>query len=48
MDERRDEDQAPEKNSPKGGDDTTEDQLDADNPAEEATVAALDPDDSPA
>ncbi|WP_396667120.1 hypothetical protein [Microbacterium sp. R86528] len=48
MDERRDENRTPENDSPKGGDDTTEEQLDADNAAEEATVAALDPDDSPA
>lgn len=41
-------DSAPNDISPVGGDETTEDQLEADNPAEEATVAALDPDDSPA
>ncbi|MFT4281481.1 hypothetical protein [Microbacterium sp.] len=40
---------APEEDkAPAGGDETTEDQLDADNAAEEATIAALDPDDSPA
>lgn len=41
-------DSTPNDTSPVGGDETTEDQLEADNPAEEATVAALDPDDSPA
>lgn len=42
------EERAPEGENPVGGDETTEEQLEADNPAEEATVAALDPDDSPA
>lgn len=34
--------------SPTGGDETTEDQLDADNPAEEDTLKTLNPDDAPA
>jgi hypothetical protein len=42
------EERAPGDENPIGGDATTEDQLEADNPAEEATVAALDPDNSPA
>jgi|GEM_PF-2713168 len=34
--------------APLGGDETTEQQLEADNPVEEATLAALDPDNAPA
>lgn len=34
--------------SPTGGDESTEERLDADNPVEEDTLKALDPDDSPA
>lgn len=34
--------------APLGGDETTQDQLVADNPAEEATLAALDPESPPA
>ena len=34
--------------SPTGGDATTEEQLDADNPAEEETLKTLDPDAAPA
>jgi hypothetical protein len=34
--------------SPIGGDETTEDQLEADNPVEEDQLRTLDPDDSPA
>lgn len=34
--------------TPVGGDDTTEEQLDADNAVEEDTLKTLDPDDSPA
>lgn len=34
--------------APVGGDDTTEEQLDADNAVEEDAVKALDPDDAPA
>ncbi|MET0673075.1 MAG: hypothetical protein ABWY37_06245 [Microbacterium pygmaeum] len=38
----------PTQDSPTGGDETTEDQLEADNAVEEDTLKALDPDDSPA
>ena len=48
MDERRTEDEAPEGDSPIGGDETTEDQLEADNPVEEDTLETLDPDNPPA
>lgn len=34
--------------APVGGDETTEEQLEADNPAEEDTLKSLDPNDSPA
>ena len=37
-----------EPDAPLGGDETTEDQLEADNPAEEDTLATLDPDAPPA
>lgn len=47
MEERRTDGMADEEN-PTGGDETTEDQLDADNPVEEDTLRMLDPDDSPA
>ena len=48
MDERRDEDQAPDDDNPTGGDQTTEEQLEADNPVEEDTLKTLDPDAPPA
>lgn len=48
MDERRADDQPVEQDDPLGGDETTEDQLDADNPAEEDTLKTLDPDAPPA
>lgn len=48
MDEHRAEDQPVEKNDPIGGDETTEEQLEADNPAEEETLKTLDPDSPPA
>jgi hypothetical protein len=38
----------PTDDSPIGGDETTEDQLSADNPVEESTLRTLDPDDTPA
>ena len=38
----------PGSNAPLGGDETTEDQLEADNAAEEDTLATLDPDAPPA
>lgn len=38
----------PDDESPTGGDQTTEDQLEADNPVEEDTLASLDPDAPPA
>ena len=48
MDERRAEDEPVEADAPTGGDPTTEDQLQADNPAEEDTLKTLDPDAAPA
>lgn len=48
MDERRDGGNSPHDDSPIGGDETTEEQLDADNPAEEDTLETLDPDAPPA
>ena len=47
-DQRRAEDQPIEQDAPIGGDETTEDQLDADNPVEEDVLKSLDPDDAPA
>ncbi|WP_349309143.1 hypothetical protein [Microbacterium sp. MM2322] len=38
----------PEQDDPTGGDEGTENQLDADNAVEEDTLKTLDPDDSPA
>ena len=48
MDERRAEDEPLEQDNPVGGDETTEEQLEADNPAEEDTLKTLDPDAPPA
>lgn len=48
MDDRRAEDEPLEQDSPVGGDETTEEQLEADNPAEEDTLKTLDPDAPPA
>ena len=48
MDERSAEAQHPENDAPKGGDEATEDQLEADNPVEEDTLKTLDPDAPPA
>ena len=48
MNDRRAEDQPVEQDSPTGGDETTEEQLEADNPAEEDTLKTLDPDAPPA
>lgn len=53
MDERRSENETPERDhpaddNPTGGDETTEDQLEADNPVEEDTLKTLDPDNPPA
>lgn len=45
MDEKQHEDA---NDAPIGGDETTEEQLEADNPAEEATLEMLDPDAPPA
>lgn len=45
MDERRTDD---EQEAPVGGDETTEDQLQADNEVEEETLRSLDPDAPPA
>jgi hypothetical protein len=40
--------ETPEQDNPTGGDETTEEQLDADNAVEDDMLKALDPDDSPA
>ena len=48
MDERRAEDEPADQDAPVGGDETTEEQLDADNPVEEDTLKTLDPDAPPA
>jgi len=48
MDERRSGEHTPDDDSPTGGDETTEEQLEADNPAEEDTLETLDPDAPPA
>ncbi|MCC2031658.1 hypothetical protein [Microbacterium allomyrinae] len=48
MTERHAEDEPVEQDSPTGGDETTEEQLDADNPVEEDTLKTLDPDAPPA
>ena len=48
MDERRSGEHTPDDDSPTGGDETTEEQLEADNPAEEDTLDTLDPDSPPA
>jgi hypothetical protein len=48
MDQRPTEDQPAENDAPTGGDETTEDQLEADNPVEEDTLKTLDPDAPPA
>ncbi|MBD8022698.1 hypothetical protein [Microbacterium gallinarum] len=48
MDERRAEDEPVDQDAPVGGDETTEEQLDADNPVEEDTLKTLDPDAPPA
>ncbi|WP_169583449.1 MULTISPECIES: hypothetical protein [Microbacterium] len=48
MDERHAEDQPHETDAPLGGDETTEAQLEADNPAEEEMLKTLDPDSPPA
>ncbi|MGA7149772.1 MAG: hypothetical protein WBX17_14950 [Microbacterium sp.] len=47
-DERRAEDEPIEQDAPIGGDENTEDRLEADNPAEEDTLKTLDPDAAPA
>jgi hypothetical protein len=41
-------DRTPDQDDPTGGDERTEEQLDADNAVEEDTLKTLDPDDSPA
>lgn len=48
MAEKRAENQPVEQDDPTGGDETTEDQLEADNPVEEDTLKTLDPDAPPA
>ena len=48
MAEKRAENQPVEQDDPAGGDETTEDQLEADNPVEEDTLKTLDPDAPPA
>lgn len=41
-------DRTPQQDNPTGGDETTEEQLDADNAVEDDMLKTLDPDDSPA
>jgi hypothetical protein len=48
MADKRAENQPVEQDDPTGGDQATEDQLDADNPVEEDTLKTLDPDSPPA
>ncbi|MCW3493243.1 hypothetical protein [Microbacterium sp. SSM24] len=48
MNAQRPEDEPVEQDHPIGGDETTENQLQADNPAEEETLKTLDPDAAPA
>lgn len=48
MTQRRDDEQPTSEGAPTGGDETTEQQLDADNPVEEDTLKTLDPDAPPA
>ena len=48
MTNHRSEDRPVEDGAPVGGDETTEEQLDADNAVEEDTLKTLDPDASPA
>ena len=49
MGERRaDENAGPDEDAPTGGSETTEEQLEADNPVEEDTLKTLDPADPPA
>lgn len=44
----QDSDREPEEGAPLGGDETTEENLEADNDVERDTLEALDPDDAPA
>jgi hypothetical protein len=48
MDDHRAEGQSAEEDAPTGGDEKTEEQLEADNPVEEDTLKTLDPDAPPA
>ncbi|GAA5206314.1 hypothetical protein [Microbacterium kyungheense] len=48
MDQRRSDESPVDDDSPTGGDETTEEQLEADNPVEEDTLETLDPDNPPA
>lgn len=48
MDDHRHSDDTPEDDAPLGGDEATEEDLDADNAVEEDTLATLDPDAPPA
>lgn len=48
MAEKRAENQPVDQDDPTGGDEVTEDQLEADNPVEEDTLKTLDPDSPPA
>ncbi|WP_200826269.1 hypothetical protein [Microbacterium timonense] len=48
MDEQRNTDSTPDEEAPLGGDETTEEQLEADNPVEKDTLETLDPNDPPA
>jgi len=48
MDQQRSDENPVDDDSPTGGDETTEEQLEADNPVEEDTLETLDPDNPPA
>ena len=48
MDERRSDEENPTGENPIGGSETTEEQLEADNPVEEDMLETLDPDNPPA
>jgi hypothetical protein len=48
MEERRSDEENPTGENPVCGDETTEEQLEADNPVEEDTLETLDPDNPPA
>lgn len=48
MDAQRHDEELPDGENPTGGDETTEEQLEAENPVEQDTLETLDPDSPPA